>query len=105
RARLVDVLEDRQARHHGDHAPDLGLVLLDDDLTDTTEAQRTQRLALALVAPDLRADLRDLQSRHVSSPPLPRRPRRGPPHEPSASPPGRRAQAAGRGEPRSPPDA
>src|SRR5690606_40596944 len=47
---LVDLLNGHQVRHHGDHAPDLGLVLLDDDLTDTTEAQRTQRLALALVA-------------------------------------------------------
>src|SRR5262245_8942118 len=50
--------------HGRDHAPDLRPILLDDDVADPLQSERSQRLALVLLAPDGRAHLTYLQPRH-----------------------------------------
>src|ERR687897_1838985 len=57
----VDLLDRDEMRHRVDHPADLGAVLLDDHVTEPLEAQAAQRVALVLLAADLRADLTDLQ--------------------------------------------
>src|SRR5918995_804575 len=45
-----DFFDAHEVRHRRDHPADLGTVLLDDRVVDALEAQRTQRLALVLLA-------------------------------------------------------
>src|SRR5215218_7991135 len=58
----VDLLDGDEMRHRVDHAADLRPVLLDDHVAEPLEAQAAQRVALVLLAADLRADLTDLES-------------------------------------------
>src|ERR687889_2462764 len=88
-----DFLDAHEVRHRRDHPADLGTVLLDDRVVDALEPERTQRLALVLLAPDPRLDLGDLELCHLRLPD---------PHGHGAWRPGRRPPAAGRGGPRSP---
>src|SRR4051794_32862508 len=65
---LLDLLDPDEVRHRLDHAPDLGAVLLDDHVADPLQAERTQRLALVVLRPDLGPDLGDLEACHLRPP-------------------------------------
>ena len=49
---LLHLLDAHQVGDRADHAPDLGPVLLDDDVVQALQAQGAQRLALRVRAPD-----------------------------------------------------
>src|SRR5215218_7401860 len=63
-----DFFDGDEVRHRRDHPADLGTVLLDDRVVDALEPERTQRLALVLLATDPRLDLGDLQLCHLRLP-------------------------------------
>src|SRR5829696_9371567 len=88
-----DFFDPHEVRHRCDHPADLGTVLLDDRVVDALEPERTQRLALILLAADPRLDLGDLELCHLRLPD---------PHGHGAWPRERRPRGAGRGGPRSP---
>src|SRR5699024_12554754 len=57
-------LTGHQVGDRADHAPELRAVLLDDRVADATQPQRTQGLAVHLLATDLRLDLGHLELSH-----------------------------------------
>src|SRR5690606_24568505 len=64
---LLDLLNGDEVADREDHAAELRAVLFHDDVIDPLQAERTQRVALVLLGPDLGADLRDLEPSHVSA--------------------------------------
>src|SRR5689334_153635 len=60
----VDLLDSDEVANRTDHAPDLGLVLVDGAVADPLDAQGAQRVALVLLATDARTDLGHLQACH-----------------------------------------
>src|SRR5829696_5573969 len=96
----VDLLDRDEMRHRADHPADLGTVLLDDHVAEPLEAQAAQRVALVLLAADLRADLTDLQPL-AHQEPVPARARsRDAGATSSRGSPRRAATASGRSRPR-----
>src|SRR5699024_8036542 len=64
----VDLLDGDEVRHRGDHAPNLGPVLLDDGVANVLQPERTQRVTLVLPAADGGLLLGDLQLAHEAAP-------------------------------------
>src|SRR4051812_20271545 len=62
----VGLLDVDEVRHGGQHPADLGTVLLDDDVADALQPQRTERLALILLPADAGLDLAHLEAAHHS---------------------------------------
>src|SRR5262245_7416992 len=60
----VHLLDGDQVAHRVDHAPELGLIVLDDHVTDPLEPQRPQRVPLLPGAADLGLGLGNPQLRH-----------------------------------------
>ncbi|ALM41032.1 hypothetical protein SFR_4417 [Streptomyces sp. FR-008] len=65
----VDLLDRHEVADGVHHAAELGAVLLDNHVVDLLEAERTQGVAVVLLAADVRLLLRDLELRHYAPAP------------------------------------